>query len=162
MKKAILGLLLTTIIFTFGCTKTADPQPPQTNFTATITYDDEKYSVTHNGKSITSITITKPTDLNGLTYNYKGSELTLNYKSLSYTPSASSLPVANSVTILHNLLCELSSESFATKFSVKSTDSDITVYESETAEITCETTTGNINQIRLKNNGKSYKFSNYS
>lgn len=165
MKKSILTfLLLTATILTSGCTKTKEiePQLPQTDFTTTITCGNEKYTVTHNGKSITSITITEPEELNGLTYSYKGSVVTLNYKSLSYTPSVNSLPATNSVALLHNALCEVSAENFNSNFTIKTANSDTTIYESKTTEITCKTSTGNINQIKLKNNGKCYKFSNYS
>lgn len=138
-----------------GCSKSLEPAPPKTEFSATVVCENETYNITHNGKTITTITCIEPQELKGLTYSYQGNEVSINYNSLSYKPS-DELP-DNKITDLHRIIQELSSDC---EYLIKSCDSQKTVFELPTALVECVTTSGIIQKITLKTNGTVYIFSN--
>lgn len=142
------------LMFLCGCSKSLEPAPPQAEFFATVACKDETYSITHNGKTITTITCIEPQKLKGLTYSYQGKEVSINYNSLSYKPSGE-LP-DNNITELHKIIQELSSDC---EYLIKSCDSQKTVFELPTALIECVTTSGTIQKITIKTNGTVYMFS---
>lgn len=143
------------LMFLCGCSKSPEPVPPQTEFSVTVVCENETYNVTHNGKTITSITYIEPQELKGLTYKYQGNEVSINYNSLSYKPSGEVSD--NKITELHRIIQELSS---GCEYLIKSCDSEKTVFELPTALIECITTSGAIQKITLKTNGTVYIFSN--
>lgn len=138
-----------------GCSKQPQPSPPQTEISAKVTCDEEVYNINHNGKSITTISYIEPQELKGLTYSYSGSEVSINYNTLTYKPSGELQD--NNITKLHRIIQELSS---GCEYLTKSCDSDKTVYELPTALIECSTISGVIQKITLKTNGVVYIFSN--
>lgn len=143
------------IMLLCGCSKAPQPAPPQTEFSATVVCEDETYNVTHNGKTITTITFIEPQEIKGLTYSYQGSEVSINYNSLSYK-SSGELP-DNKITELYRIIQELSSDC---EYLIKFCDSQKTVFELPTALVECVTTSGVIQKITLKTNGTVYIFSN--
>lgn len=143
------------IAFTLtACTAQAEPAKPLTNFTANVTCENEKYTVVHSGNSITSVTYHTPTQLNGLTYTYKNDVLSVNYLSLSYTPSNNTLPASNNATKLHDILTSVNSNNCY----LLSTAENTATYSLPTAEIICDFTTGRIKEVKLKENNQNYTF----
>lgn len=143
------------ILFTLtSCTAKAEPAKPLTNFTASVTYENEKYTVVHSGNSLTSITYHTPKQLNGLTYTYKNNILSVNYLKLSYTPSSATLPTKNNATRLYNILTSISGDNCY----ILSTTEDTATYSLPIAELICDFTTGRIEEIKLKENNQHYIF----
>lgn len=146
---------LALIAFTLtSCTVKPEPAKPLTNFTATVTNNNEKYTIVHNGNSLTGITYHTPKALNGLTYNYKNGVLSVDFLSLSYKPSNNSLPSSNIATKLHNILTALSSD---TCYLLSTADNTAT-YSLPTAEVICDFNTGRIKEVRLKENRQRFLF----
>lgn len=143
------------IAFTLSsCTVKPEPAKPLTSFTATVTDDNEKYTVVHNGNSLTGITYHTPEALNGLTYNYKNGVLSVDFLSLSYKPSNNSLPSDNNATKLHNILTAISSDSCY----LLSTSDNTATYSLPTAEVICDYKTGRIKEIKSKENHQRFLF----
>ncbi len=152
-KIAIYFLAFIAFVLT-SCTVKPEPAKPLTNFTATVTSDNDKYTVVHNGNSLTGITYHTPKALNGLTYNFKNGVLSVDFLSLSYKPSNNSLPSTNNATKLHNILTSLESNSCY----LLSTADDTATYSLPTAEIICDFTTGRIKEIKTKENYQRFLF----
>lgn len=153
--KKMLVITCILLMLLCGCSKPLKPSPPQTEFSAKVTCDDEVYNVTHNGKSITTISYIEPEQLKGLAYSFEGNEVSINYNELKYKPSGE-LP-NNNVINLHRIIQELSSEC---EYLTKSCDLEKTVFELPKALVECSTTSGKIHKITLKTNGTLYIFSN--
>ena len=153
--KKIAIYFLALIIFTLtSCTAKTEPAEPLTNFTATVISNNDKYTVVHNGNSLTGITYHTPKALNGLTYNYKNGVLSVDFLSLSYKPSNNSLPSINNATKLHNILTALTSNSCY----LLSTTNATATYSLPTAEVICDFTTGRIKEIKSKENNQRFIF----
>lgn len=142
------------IAFTLtSCTKIPEPAMPVTSFTAKVTCNNHSYTVSHSGSSLTAITCHTPPELNGLTYSFRNNKMSVNYNSLVYTPSAG-LQIKNNATEVYNALSQINSQGTYLKSTTKST----ATYTTPTADIICNITTGEIQQILIKNNTNIYKF----
>lgn len=148
--------ILTLIIFTLtACTTHTPPAQPLTSFTASVVCNNEKFTVVHSGKTLTSVTYHTPQSLNGLTYTYQNNSVSIKYLSLSYTPSNNTLPTTNHATQLYNLLTSISGSNCY----LLSTTENTATYTLPTAQVICNATTGRIIEIKLKNNSTKYTFS---
>lgn len=146
--------ILALITFTLtACTAQPQPAQPLTNFTATVTCNSEKYTVVHSGNSLTTVTCNTPPSVNGLTYTYHNGELSLNYLSLSYTPSNNTLP-DNNATQLYSILKSISGNNCY----LLSTSENTATYSLPTAEMHCDLTTGRIKEIKPKASTHTYTF----
>lgn len=143
------------ITFTLtACTTQAEPAKPLTNFTASVTYENEKYTVVHSGNSLTSVTYHTPASLNGLNYTYKNDVFSVNYLSLSYIPSKGTLTANNNAIELHNILTSVSGNNCY----LLSTTENTATYSLPTAEMVCDFTTGRIKEVKMKENSQNYTF----
>ncbi|MEE0061335.1 MAG: hypothetical protein UE295_10955 [Acutalibacteraceae bacterium] len=146
--------MVALIAFTLtSCTKTQQPAKPLASFTAKVTCDNQSYTVSHSGNSLTTITYHTPTELNGLTYSYKNNIMSIDYNNLSYT-SAKGLPLNNSASEIYNALSQI----YSSGTYLKSTTNSTAIYTTQTADIICSLITGEIQQIVINNNSKIYKF----
>lgn len=153
--KKLVIYFLALIIFTLtSCTVKLEPAKPLTSFTATVISNNDKYTVVHNGNSLTGITYHTPKALNGLTYNYKNGVLSVDFLSLSYKPSNNSLPSSNNAIKLHNILTALTSNSCY----LLSTTNNTATYSLPTAEVICDFNTGRIKEIKSKENNQIFRF----
>lgn len=147
---------LAFIAFTLtACTAYSEPAQPLTNFTATVTCNSEEYTVVHSGSTLTTVTYCTPQQLNGLTYIYKNDILSVNYLSLSYTPSNNTVPATNNATQLYEILKSVSGNNCY----IMSTSEDTATYSLPTAQMLCDLTTGRIKEIKPKSGNSTYLFS---
>lgn len=128
--------------------------PPQTQMNVTVSCENSQYKVNTNGTTITKITILSPQNINGLTYNYNGTELVITLGSLSYKPSAE-MP-QNPITLLNNALNEIRTYK---NYTIKSCDENNTRYNFNKFIVDCDTVSGDIKNIISKQENISYKFS---
>ena len=152
MKKLILMMLVFAITVISGCGE-IKPAPINSSFSGEVRCGEEEYSITHNGRSITTITYTKPVLMRGISYVYRGEELTISYGGLSYKPTRR--PPESRVSRLRDILCRISEK---TQENIKSINSECTVYDMRTATLTCATDSGNLERIYTKNDGTIYEF----
>ncbi len=148
--------LYTTALIAFtltSCTAVTEPSKPATSFTAKVTCDNQSYTVSHSGSSLTTITYHTPQELNGLTYSYKNNALSIDYNNLTYTPSTS-LPLDNTASEIFNALSQINNPNTYLKATTNST----ATYTTPKADIICDLTTGEIQQIIIKSSSNIYSF----
>ena len=146
--------IMVLIVFTLtSCTGTQEPSKPATSFTATVTCNNQSYTVSHSGSSLTTVTLHTPQELNGLTYSYKNNALSIGYNNLTYTSSVS-LPLNNSADQIYNALSQINNPNTY----LKATSNSTATYTTPSADIICDFTTGKILMIIIKNNSIIYKF----
>jgi len=93
-----LFIICVAFFFLIGCSKKSDTKPILKNisFNTDITYYNEKYtakgSVDNDGTL--TLQIVEPSELSGMTFTVDGEETKIDYKGLSFSPSANSLSSA--------------------------------------------------------------------
>ena len=152
MKKLLSIMLVFAITVISGCGG-IKPAPINSSFSGEVRCGEEEYSITHNGKSITTMTDTKPVLMRGISYVYKGDELTIRYGDLSYKPTRK--PPESNASRLRDILCRINEQ---TQENIKSINAECTVYDMRTATLTCSTESGNLEKIYTKNDGTIYEF----
>ncbi len=164
MKKMIISYIIAAItmvhmLFLSGCSKPTEPVPLQCNFTATVTATTgkvtESYTVVNTGQGITIVTYAEPANLKGLTYSYKGKQLTLKYGDLSYTPSDSVFPKSNLVLMLYDILNTISTNQPLPDIQQ---NGNTTIHSNNICKITSNSNNGNILQIKFKESDIIYNF----
>ncbi len=151
-KLALYVMVLVAFTLT-SCTATKEPAKPITAFTAKVTCNEQSYTISHSGNTLTTVTHNTPNTINGIAYTFKNSIMSVSYNNLTYTSSVS-LPLDNTASEIYNALLEINSLNTY----LKSTTNTTATYTTPTADVICNLTTGEIQQIIIKKNSNIYKF----
>lgn len=105
MKRILCFALL--VVFLCGC---QGKQPTELigkglSFGVDLTYYNEEFkcdgTVSQDGVMI--LCVREPEDLNGLTFTYRGKDVTAEYMGLTYTPDCGKMPVGCAASLLYHL-----------------------------------------------------------
>ncbi len=110
MKKRLFSLFLcicfVMLLCSCGSKKSVKPVLSSVSFQADIEYYNEKYTcdVVLDGDSQMNVTVVSPDELKGMKIYFSNGQITVEYRGLTYKPSAGKLPLNMAISTLYGVV----------------------------------------------------------
>lgn len=168
MRRSILILAAVALItFLFAaCTQAGgDPAPPVTDFSASAQVDTSgtliSCDISHTKEGVSSVTVTKPDGLKGLSFKWLGGSYSIEYNQLFCQTTSDYLPQQSFARAIVNVLDACAAPD---KLTLSENKNGLGVYtgtcDSGDFTVTCDNKTGIIQKVEIKNLSLIVNFEN--